>query len=377
MKPSSYLIILLMCAFIATTNDGVCLAQNRTIDSLNAALAAAKDDTIKIKILRDLNSEYWKHTQPDSALYSYRRALSIAEKLDDKYWYGMMLNEMASYYNQCGIYDSSFVYQNKALQIALQIKNNKVLRGYYSAQMSLYIGLQDYRKAMTSVQKALYYAELEGDSTLIAWAYANIGGVFRYQKLYDSALIYTNKGFALRKKMEQRTTERGFININNIGRSFRGLAEILVSQGRYQEARPYLDSAILFLPNSGLLTNLARVYLLSSIVWKEVGNLDSSLFYVQEAINLAEGYGGRSDLQQSYGHLADIYAQTGRYKEAFEYQKSSIYLKDSLNLTTLRQSISVMEIAEQIALQEKAVEEERRVRNIWVVGFGGVLIVAL
>jgi len=251
-------LLTILLTILLTTMTGVCSAQNRTLDSLNAALAAAKDDTIRIKTLRFMHDVYWKLGQFDTALYCHKQALFIAEQLDDKYWYGRALNSIAEHYGIRGYYDSSFFYSTKLFQVAQQSENIVLLRLFYGNRFTTYNSLGYADKAMVSMRMALKYAQMLNDSGSIAWIFANTALLLREQQQYDSALLYAQKSLEIRKNLQ---------DTGNWGRSMVGIAETLILQQKFQEAQPYLDSGIAYLRSAlRYQASLSRACRLYSIV---------------------------------------------------------------------------------------------------------------
>jgi two-component system, NtrC family, sensor kinase len=68
-----YLFIIFLFSYVSAAS------QNISIDSLRNSLLAAKDDTIKIQILRELGVRYL-NTKPDTSLILYRQGLTIARQ---------------------------------------------------------------------------------------------------------------------------------------------------------------------------------------------------------------------------------------------------------------------------------------------------------
>jgi hypothetical protein len=109
-----YLFIILLFSFVFANSQDI------LIDSLRRSLLVAKEDTIKIELLKNLGYRYLD-TKPDSSYILYKQGLALARQAKLTRWEAMMLAH-ASYAlgHIPGKKDSALIYMQQAMTLSKQ-----------------------------------------------------------------------------------------------------------------------------------------------------------------------------------------------------------------------------------------------------------------
>src|SRR5690349_3948031 len=91
-------------------------AQNKTIDSLQAILLTAKEDTNKVNVLNALSYELL-YSNTDTTIYYATLARELSEKLNYTRGIASAYLRLGQAYNNLGSYPESQAYLNKGLQV--------------------------------------------------------------------------------------------------------------------------------------------------------------------------------------------------------------------------------------------------------------------
>ena len=147
-----FVVILCLALVLAA---GAMNAQTKKLDSLQALVKTAKDDTTKVRLLNDLARE--QRGEPTQSRATAEQAYALAMRLGDKGGAAWAKNQIARAYNAQG----------------------------------------SYTEAQRAAEEALALSHEAGDKRQEGAAYRNLAGVQRLQGNYDAALDLYFKAFAL------------------------------------------------------------------------------------------------------------------------------------------------------------------------------------
>lgn len=167
--------------------------------------AKRQNDTISMAHGRYYMGDYYDLTaRPDSSLYNYMQAEKLYTAAHDTLNAGRAIQCVATILYHNGSYAETEVQAIRALKLFQEAGDNELM---YDSYMALALTLSD----MKNYTKALDYYKLcleqikkmehDGiyDTQLIqhytASTYNNMGIIYEYQKEYDTAVFYYNKGF--------------------------------------------------------------------------------------------------------------------------------------------------------------------------------------
>jgi signal transduction histidine kinase len=189
----------------------------------------------------------------------------------------------------------------------------------------------------------------------------------------DSALYYhfLNVGIGLEK------TDLGSASstLNNIGNTY-------LKRGEVDSAKKYFRESLILAKESNrvstlatVLTNLGDISLIEGDLNGAKQYLDSALFYAE--IDKRAPEEKRRDV---YRVLYRYYEQTGDMANAFLYQGKYIAYRDSMHNLEQIEELKDLELQATTAQKDKEIaqaELEVQNRNLWILGIGALLLLAL
>jgi two-component system NarL family sensor kinase len=396
-------------------------SQTKELDSLRRALnnyearqkkngitSLSKADTIKAQLLSAIAITYY-YADPQQSGFFAERQLDIAQKINYKYGMAVAHNTLGSLADQKGNFKSALShyekslrlrdnddktgqidcyinigilygkqndyskalhYQFKGLTIAKEINDDFGIAGIYNNIGVLYVSTGKYDEALKNYLASLSAFRRLGNLPEIAVACQNVGDAYLYLNAPDNAKIYYDEGLAISRKVGYPDGE---------AYNLHGLGKLYYKKGRYEDAIENFDLALRLRQRSEDFYGAADASIALGRTYWKVGK-------IKQAINLIEnGYqsarqGNVIDLQyDAISTLSEIFSAQGDYRKAFEYERQSKALADSIlniekekqfnqlqlkyDLKTAQDSLKIAQEKKDARLNEEA-QQQRNTRNI-------------
>jgi adenylate cyclase len=361
------------------------------IDSLQAVLKTAKEDTSKVNTLNAISYEkinvgdytearkyadealalaekinfkkgialsyrrigyiYSNLSDYPKALEYYQKGLSISEQLNDKTNIVWFLHSFGYVYEILSDYPKALEYCQKALTIYEQLGRKGGIAEDLNDIGNVYFDLFDYPKALEYLQKALTINEQSGNKKGIATNLNNIGNIYLNLSDYPKALEYYQKAFTLN---EQLGDKNGIAtNIGNIG-------EVYLNLSDYPKALEYMQKGLKIDEEIGHKHGIALSYNNIGAVYQKQSKLNEALKYISKGLSLALEIGAMDQIKLAYKKLAVIDSAMGNFRGAYENHKLFTQYNDSMFSMEKDKKISQLENAKkQVADSVKASDEKK------------------
>jgi len=314
---------------------------------------------------------FFASNEKEKAVDEYTLALSLSQKNDT-------LSALANYkigYLYClhDNYTEALKYLNKASLII-----NYSPQNYQQAKLYHYIGLVHSSLGSNEESKKSYHTSLEfyrkkNDTKRMASAQNNLALVLMDDGKYDEARLYLDSCLAERIKRDDHYL---------MGQTYNNIGTLNYKKGDYKNAlgnyiTGYEERIIGKAPESGLIEsqiNIGKTY-------RKMGDIENALYWLEQGLIAAKKQEHYELLRRVTEELKDIYFNKGDYKLAFELQELYYTTKDSLygldkklaieNLTL--QSHFEMKIRQdsisnaQKSMTDKMMAEEKEKRNNMIV----------
>jgi two-component system, NarL family, sensor histidine kinase UhpB len=253
-----------------------------------------------------------------------------------------------------------FLDQGGSVHDAAKLKN----------EMGSFFFLQaDYVQAIEYLQQARKLYEQENNSAGVSNVLFELGRISSERDNDEDALAYHRQALNIRKQNGEKFSVA--LSTCELGRVFLTIAEgklrnQSVSKVPHDAIVPSLDSATVYFASAAemsrslsdentevkCLQGLGRIEALRSH-WTE------SLDYYDRAVQLSDSLGMRRELYESYAAMASVSEKLGRYNDAYNYQRLSATMKDSVfNESSSRQMKEM----------QAKYESERKDRDIDILG---------
>lgn len=287
----------------------------------------------------------------------------------------------------------SFVYTRlsleKAEQVAFQaLKESNELnyqKGIGAANNNLGISSAikgEYTKALEYFIRALQIREKSGDLLGASKSLDNIAGVFFYQNEYDKAIEYSQKGLAITRKLNDKVAlgnaciSMGMI-YSKMNDTTRALNYFYQSQELFHTAKSKSREGQAWLKISGLLEEhkqyeralatcframdlidvkadlflAVELYQTTGLIYSDLGNNKSAIYYLQQSKNLADQY------KDSDGRLTTRLSLSEVFQKMKLYDSALYYFKEYNRLSS---EVYSNEKASQLASLEKIYETDKK-----------------
>jgi two-component system sensor histidine kinase UhpB len=346
-------------------------AQNpRELDSLLNEMKNVREDTVQAKLLNHLAS-YYTFSDPQKSFEYSSKALLLSQKLNAKKYIIESYQNLSTYHSNTGKMDTAKAYILKSIPLIEELGNKIYLSDAYGNLSNVAYYMNDYAGAFSYSEKALQLAIEMKDSTKIAWWLSTVG--LNYRDIttdYDMALDYLlrsltiNRGLGIKAgmgldlynigtihflvgnadKAKEYTEEALRISeeINNIqlmGESLSLLGDIYFLKKDFKKAQEFYTESLLVTENTdffvmGIVSNqgLAKINV-------EVGKFDTALEYLNKALQIAEQTGEKYAAGTVYGQFGDAYMKAQEYSSANEYFLKSLTLANEIGKKDLLRDI--------------------------------------
>lgn len=299
------------------------------ITHLNKSLQIARQNNLEEWISLGLNrigNVYQLKSNNLQAFDSYKEALLINQKLDNKLEIARSLGNLGSIYNLFGSYQKSIEFFLEALAIYEKLDEQEGIAWTSLSIARLFKHLGLYEKAKQYAEPALQkYKEIEektGSTNGVTLSLSELGSIYQHLGLYDKAIENT-----------QTVLDINIRNHNIQGQAVNhlSLGIICFEKGDLTNAEKDLNRALELKRqvNDSLDLSMLYRYLGETMILKN--NLQQGINYIDKGLSIAQKHQLLSDIKDSYLSLSKAQIKKKNYPKALEYQTLYSALKDSIN----------------------------------------------
>lgn len=325
-----------------------------------------------------------------------------------------------------GEYKKATIHHEKAALLYKKTGNVKKEAGAFNSIGANYSQLSDFPKAIENYYKSLGLYEKLKDSAGMALAIASVGYANKQMGNYDKALGFYEQALSIYRLTGDEKYEADILmkigtvydskkdgvkalsfyslayNLNKTGSFTKGLVETTGNIGityaalkQYDSAFHYLKEARGLLEEIGDQRNKAVIYnMLGEVIFKASDTVlrkhginpavkyDSAEKFLSKGLRIAKEHELVQQQLESVQVLSELYAATGRYREAFEAGGQAMLLKDSIFSNEKRDEITKKEMQFEFDKQQAVLnathraelKQQKTVRNFLLGGTGLVLL---
>lgn len=294
-----------LLAFLFTTTNSC--AQQNEITKWEAILDSVQTDSLKFNALIRLFSLHSRSNIELSREY-LDRAYKIAQRQTSPFFTGTVSYQRAAYFNFKGMYDSTFVYANRACEL---LKNTPFRRAYALAlgNLSTSLGAQNEKKIEILRQVEEIYIEIK-DTTGLIWTWNTIANNFTYLNKFDSALVYTEKSL-----VQARILKDNFRISSTLGK----ICNIYFEQHKFDEAIKIAYEALEYSKKSNNKNDEIWLYVTLANIFYHQNNFERSHEYYDRALELSLSAGIGNKIARIYLEKGNVFLLQENYKEARNY----------------------------------------------------------
>lgn len=211
------------------------MSQSKTIDSLSALLAQAKEDTNKVNLSLKL-SDQLEGSAPDKAIAYCRQAYSISKKMGFEKGIITSSRNMAYIFAFQSKFDSMLYYNKLVYDIAVKNKDTFNIGVSLFNMGEAYKYMADYEKGIDYTLRGVHMLEGRGYTNVEANLYAGLQSTYYQLKQYDKSIEHGLKGITLARKLDNKVPLMGLLA--NMGHCYNDVKEFDKAERSYNEAIP-------------------------------------------------------------------------------------------------------------------------------------------
>ncbi len=303
------------------------------IDSLIKALHNEKADSQRVRILRNIASDY-RLISPDDGMNYGQQALALAVQAKWEKGIALAYSAIASNYQYKSDYPNAFDYDFKALKKFEEIGDKRGMANCIRSIGTVYQYEKNYPKAQEYNLKALKIFEEIGDKEGISSNLSNLGIFYFSQGDYDKAIEYDFRSL----KISEETGNRNAVAVQmcNIGDAY-------MHKKDYQKALEYDSKALKAFEEQGdkystaiAMGNTGEAYLAiakdtaSKSRSSKAETLRLAISYLKNAIDASRKIKQLDNIIEFSQYLSDAYLMAGNYNEALISYKQYSTMNDSV-----------------------------------------------
>ena len=397
-----------------------CLAQDAETDSLKKVIEQSPDDTTKVNNYILLSRKFI-NTNPDGSIGFTNLAIRLAKDLKFKRGEAVALKIKGIAFYTKSLYVESINYWLESMAIFDTLKDKAGVANIQSNISMVYNTQGDDGKALEYLFSALKTAEEINDSLRMATVCTNIAVVYqKKERTQNKAVDFYKRALAIGEKIHDDDI---------IGSTTVGLGEFYMNM-----KEPKLDSALYYTFKSldAYKRTYQAPYSLNNLgqIYNKLNQFDKSIFYLNDAYNLAKSYQSQNDmalalvsiyktytkkndinlalqalkqaeplakeskneycLKDIYEGQATLYAKKHDYSNAYKYQYLLLGIKDTIYNIEADKKLQGVQFAFDIAkkesqigqmtkdkeIQQQELRRQKMVKNSFVGGFAVVLLFA-
>ncbi|MEP7253208.1 MAG: ATP-binding protein [Ginsengibacter sp.] len=341
--------------------------QDSQRDSLKQRLAFEESDTAKVNILYNIATSYIKFfigygskDETDSAVAYVEKAILLSSRIRYSEGEARGFLTLSGYNRVIGNYSQSLSLGFKALHIYENLKDNASLANAHGHLLATYRDAGDYENALSHAFTEKKFVEKWNreqrlpmkDTFSMANVLSEIGIIYQYMNVLDSAEYYTRKSMSLNAILKGTSW--------NFPVYLLGI--IKMNQGNYTEALKDYRTAIGLAISNGIPKDTLDIYNSMAELYKKVGDIDSSIYYSKAVTNKWASILFPKILLTACADLTEAYKLKSNTDSTLKYLELSNALRDSIYSNEKQKEFQNLTFIEQLTQQEME-QEQQQLRN--------------
>lgn len=246
--------------------------------------------------------------QPQTALQTYQRALSFAQKIGYTKGYFESIRLITYLLDVLGRHDESYKLAAEGLRVTRQDTNLQYRSICYFALAQSAKWQGKHKDAIHFFKQAAPYMLAHPNRKKAAALYQNLGLIYETEEMYPQALAYFERALHYDRIAKSSNQE--------IAIDYQSMAAIYVKQNRLKQGLAYYKKSQALLHPTQDRHILTMTYGNMANIHKELGHIDSSLYYYQTALRLNRQLNNPRQKLHLLAGLAETYNEIKQYKLA-------------------------------------------------------------
>lgn len=315
-------------------------------------------DTSRVQLLWNL-AEAYKNYNPDSSSLVAQQALFLARGINYVEGESRALGKLANSLLIMGKYPEAL--HNYLEKLKIEEKRN-IPYNYGSVVMNIgivYTFQEEYENALVHYKRADSIIEANKIPELDYKIALNIGDLYDRLSATDSSKQYTDTAYAYFLKAYSIGNKNN--DEDQKGSALTGIGHCLVKKGKFAEANSMYHNAVLALQNANNEDLICEAYLGLAKSFNKLGKKDSSVYFANKSMLLAQKDEFLSREYDAADFLASLYGTAGKSgrDSAYAYLIEKQALKDSLGSKEKIRQVKALSMIEDLRQQEITLAKEK------------------
>lgn len=380
------------------------------MDSLVRALPSTPERE-RIDVYQTIITRLWLN-HPDSAFQFARKAVKLAEQLNDPRSKSIAIRLLGGVHYYKGNYDSTIRCSHLAYQYSLVAGDSSLMNTSLNNLGLAYYNVGSYPEALEYLLRALNMKIRINQVYGLSQTMNNIGLVYTKLKKYEKAREYHNRALTQAMKVNdknqmlysennigftylsenkpleaklhfERSLEVGKLvdNVNWNAAAMSGMAQVYFELGDYFIAGKYFSRSLKERKRISDQSGIAEVYAFLGNMKLKTGQIDSARYYLRLSHRIASSIGDKDQMIYNLSVLKDIQLKFNRLDSALFYQDQYIAMRDSVINENLARDIADAQLGierqenrQQLAIKDIRIQQIRQQTYFLI---GGLLVIGI
>ncbi len=391
--------------------------QTSGVDSLQAVIAAAPDDTAKVWLYRDLYKTYYGMNEPEEMIRVAGKGLDLSRKLNYPKGLDYMIFYMATALDIAGRGDEAIPFYEEGLAQSKKSGDESGAADYFINLGVAHYHRGDLELALTNYLGALDIYERKNEKEKLAKVLNNIGIVYRTQEKYQQAESIYQRSFQLKKDLNDslgmaaslqnlgavysmlENNERAVEHLEqalalyrkvnspkDVASSYITLGEVYLKDNKLSQAKSAFEQAWRFFKLNPSVTYSPNALQGLGHVAMQQKNFADAENYFRQSLAFSRDFEQKEIRLRLLNNLAESLHQQGKNAEAFLFKNEAYALRDSLTeekrlslLEEMQTRFDVKQKENELRISQLELQERTRQRNGFIFGavFLGLLALAV
>lgn len=295
---------LILCLLFIIWFSGICFAQQKIADSLKREIYSIKNtkgftkkDTTYVNLINSLAYQL-TYYNIDSVLHLSNEALKISSSTNYKKGKSKAIFNLGVYYYVKSEHQNSLIELKKALAIAEEINNTKIIINIYNFLGITYTSIDDYANALNSYLKGLKIADNLKDNKSLSIFNSNIALLYSSQQDYEQALYFYDKATEINNRTDDKIL---------IAQPMSNMASIYADIGEYNKAMLNINESIKTFKKENIYDWLAHAYKVKGKIYLTQKKYKWAINWLEESLLLHNKIEDNIEKIQLLNYLAEAY----------------------------------------------------------------------
>lgn len=285
--------------------------QNSQVDSLNNMLSQDLSDSLRGYVLDELSYQ-WFYNNLDTSLLYANQSVEVFKKINNLEGLARAYTGVAVAYHYKNDWDSAEANYLKS-KVAKELSGDSI--GIAGSLNNLGVLLMDkgnLKDAADRFLTSLKIKESLGDSAGMASGNANLGLIFRKQGNYESAIKYYMTSLDLLLKLKR---------VQNLPTIYINIGSLYNFKSDFEEGLKYNRLGLQVSKQLNSTRYIGESFINISDSHQGLNALDSSLYYIEKAIDMFRSNDDNVNLARALNSAAGLHLKKEEYETALNYSQ--------------------------------------------------------